>query len=147
MLSHREPVDKEWWNINLPTSVPSRLLIIPGYTLHRTDRPDGRGYGGVAVVAREDLAVTPFKPHTEPVPDSRLESIWSLLKMDHGRQLVLCGLYRPPRYTAAALDADFKDLEAQVQSVAMQYPAVRLFMCGDLNCDFFLTNHLCHVLG
>ncbi|KAF0312489.1 hypothetical protein FJT64_016765 [Amphibalanus amphitrite] len=91
-----------------------RLLVIPGYAIYRVDRPDGRGYGGVAVVARDDLTVAPFKPTAQHPPDSRLETIWSLLKLDHGRQLVLCSIYRPPRYTAAALDADFGDLEAQV---------------------------------
>ena len=133
---HRHRYDimllSETW---LKPTVPNRLLILPGYSIHRTDRPDGRGYGGVAIVAREGLSVTPLKTNTGCPLDSRLESIWSLLKMDRGRQLLLCSLYRPPRYTAAALDADFKDLENQVQKVIMDHPAVTLFMCGDLNCD------------
>ena len=74
----------------------------------------------LTVVAREDLTVAPFKSTTQHPPDSRLESIWSLLKMDRGRQLVLCWLYRPPRYMVAALEADFRDLEAQVQSAVLK---------------------------
>ncbi|KAF0298386.1 hypothetical protein FJT64_004253 [Amphibalanus amphitrite] len=115
---HRQKYDivllAETW---LKPTVPNRLLVIPGYSVHREDRPDGRGYGGVAVVAREDLTVTPLKPATQRPPDSRLETIWSLVRADRGRRLVLCSLYRPPRYTVTALDADFRDLETQVQSV------------------------------
>ena len=135
-MLHRHKYDimllSETW---LKPTVPNRLLILPGYSIFRVDRPDGRGYGGVAIVAREELSMTPLKTTTRRPPDSRLESIWSLLKMDRGRQLLLCSLYRPPRYTAAALDADFRDLENQVQRVILDNPAVTLLICGDLNCD------------
>ena len=32
----------------LRPSTRNRLLILPGYRLIRADRPDGRGYGGIA---------------------------------------------------------------------------------------------------
>ena len=38
-------------------------------------------------------------------------------------------------HSEAALLADFTDLEAQLQSVLIDYPSVPLFPCGDLNCD------------
>ena len=37
------------------------LLVVPGYQLLRADRPDGRGYGGVAVLARDGIDVTPIR--------------------------------------------------------------------------------------
>ena len=119
----------------LKPAVPNRLLVLPGYTIHRVDRPDGRGYGGVAVVAREDLSVTPLKPASVCPPDSNLETIWTLLKADRGSQLLLCSVYRPPRYTVTALDADFRDLEQQLQRMVLDHPAVTVLICGDLNCD------------
>ena len=84
--------------------------------------------------------MTPFKPSTQQQQDSRLESIWSLLKFDHVRQLLLCCIYRPPRYTAAALDADFRDLELQLQSMVLGHPTVAVLICGDLNCDLLKSD-------
>ena len=68
---------------------------------------------------------------------SKLESHWALLKLDRGRQLVIGSLYRPPRYTVAALQDDFADLETQLQRVLIDFPGIPLIICGDLNCDWF----------
>ena len=115
--------------------MPNRLLVLPGYPIHRVDRPNGRCYGGVAVAAREDLSVTPLKPASVRPPDSSLGSIWTLLTTDRGRQLLLCSAYRPPRYTAAALDADFRDLELQLQGMVLSHPTATVLIYGDLNGD------------
>ena len=40
----------------------------------------------------------------------------------------------PPRRTAAALQADFHELEAQYQRLVLQYPGA-VFIMGDLNCN------------
>ncbi|KAF0314443.1 hypothetical protein FJT64_015098 [Amphibalanus amphitrite] len=55
--------------------------------------------------------------------ESKLESQWALLKLDQGRQLIICSLYRPPRHSEAALLADFTDLEAQLQRILIDYPS------------------------
>ena len=47
-------------------------------------------------------------------------------------------MYRPPRRTAAALQADIEELEAQYQRVVLQYPG-RVFIMGDLNCNMLDT--------
>ncbi|KAF0303911.1 hypothetical protein FJT64_024168 [Amphibalanus amphitrite] len=131
---HRQKYDivllAETW---LKPTVPNRLLVIPSYSVYREDRPDGRGYGGVAVVAMEDLTVTPLKPATQRPPNSRLETVWSLVRADRGRRLVLCSLYRPPRYTVTALDADFRDLETQVQSGSALGPLLFTVFANDLS--------------
>ena len=36
----------------LRPSTPSQLIVVPCYTISRVDRPDGRGYGGVVILAR-----------------------------------------------------------------------------------------------
>ena len=38
-----------------PTT-PNRLLVIPGYSVSRVDRPDGRGYGVIAILTKTGIA-------------------------------------------------------------------------------------------
>ncbi|XP_043209363.1 interference hedgehog-like [Amphibalanus amphitrite] len=117
----------------LRPSTPKRLLVIPGYSLSRVDRPDGSGYGGVAIITKNSLRSTTLKIPGSGCSESKLESQWALLKLDQGRQLIICSLYRPPRHSEAALLADFTDLEAQLQRILIDYPSVPLVICGDLN--------------
>ena len=119
----------------LKPSTPNRLLVIPGYHISRADRPDGRGYGGVAIITKADISSSTIKPSTSPYPGSLLETHWALLKLERNRQVIVCSLYRPPRYTDASLRADFNDLETQLQRVLIDYPKVPFIICGDLNCD------------
>ena len=118
----------------LKPSTPNRLLVLPGYQLYRADRPDNRGYGGVALAARDGISAAPIKMPTAAQPGSRLESLWTLVKPDRRRQFVVCSVYRPPRRNIADLRADFADLEAQYQYVAVHYPRCKVFIGGDLNC-------------
>ena len=71
-------VINETW---LKPSTPNRLLTIPGYSIRRADRPDGRGYGGVALLVRDQMSAVTLKLSTQSHPDSLLESAWSLLGM------------------------------------------------------------------
>ena len=120
----------------LRPSTPSCLVVLPGYTISRADRPDGRGYGGVATVTRTGIATTTLNIPCSENAASRLESQWSLMKLDRGRRLVVGSLYRPPRHTVAALQDDFADLETQLQRVLIDFPGTPLVICGDLNCDW-----------
>ena len=119
----------------LRPSTPNRLLVIPGYSLSRVDRPDGSGYGGVAVLSKTDMKTVTIKPSTSPHPGSLLETRWMLFKLERNRQLIVCSVYRPPRQTDAALRADFSDLETQLQRVLIDFPKIPFMICGDLNCD------------
>ena len=75
---------------------PSRLLVTPGYQLLRADRPDGRGYGGVdSARPGRDVCVTRVKVAGAPHPGSRLETLWTLVKPDGKRRLILGSVYRP----------------------------------------------------
>ena len=118
----------------LKTSTPNRLLVLPGYQLHRADRPDNRGYGGVALAVRHGISASSIKMPPTTVPGSRLESLWTLVRVGQRRQFVLCVAYRPPRRSVADLNADFGELEAQYQHVSVTYPGCKMFICGDLNC-------------
>ena len=119
----------------LKPSTPTRLITIPGYSLHRVDRADGRGYGGVAALIKVGITAVALKVCTDPVVDSKLEVIWMTVKLDNGRKLIVGSLYRPPRHTIAALQADFGDLEIQMQYLTINYPSATIVICGDLNCD------------
>ena len=77
---------QETW---LKPSTPSRLLSLPGYRVYRTDRPDGRGYGGVALAIRTGTDATQLKVPERRHPGSALETVRSLLKLDMGRQLIV----------------------------------------------------------
>ena len=46
----------------LRPSIPNRLLTIPGYSLYRVDRPGGRGYGGVALLVRNQISAVTQSP-------------------------------------------------------------------------------------
>ncbi|KAF0293088.1 hypothetical protein FJT64_008988 [Amphibalanus amphitrite] len=105
--------------------------IFPGQA--RVDRPGGRGYGGVAIATRDGLSTAAYRPATPRPQDSRLEAVWSTVTLDRGRRLLIGSIYRPPRYTAAALDADFGDLEAQLQRALLDHPNVTIIIGGDLN--------------
>ena len=120
----------------LRPSTPNRLLVLPGYRLFRADRPDGRGYGGVALVARDSISASPLRVPVVPNPNSRLETLWVMVRPDRRRRFVLGTVYRPPRRGVADLEADFSDLEAQYQRVCLDHPMTKILVCGDLNCDF-----------
>ena len=47
----------------------------------------------------------------------------------------MASLYRPPRHTVTALQADFDTLECHFQHVVSQYPDCPIILAGDLNCD------------
>ena len=98
----------------LRPTTPNRLLVIPGYSISRADRPDGSGYGGVAILTKSTITSEALMLSVSSHSGSLLESRWALLKLEQNRQLIVGSLYRPPRHTDAALRADFADLEAAV---------------------------------
>ena len=138
---HKNQVDLlglcETW---LRPTTPSRLLVLPGYHLYRADRPDNSGYGGVALVARDGLSVSRLDVSVEAVPNSKLETLWTLVKPETKRQLIVCIVYRPPRRNSADLEADFLDLENQYQLLLIEHPSTKFVICGDLNCDWLKPN-------
>ena len=78
---------------------------------------------------------TPPRLLVTPGTSCRLESMWTLVKPDGKRRLILGSVYRPPRRPVADPRADFDDLEEQYRRLQTDYPGVRIVMCGDLNCD------------
>jgi len=60
----------------LNESVPSEVLDIPGYVIHRNDRKDGRRCGGVAVLTRQDV---PCQRLTS-LESTDVETLWLLYR-------------------------------------------------------------------
>ena len=120
----------------LKSSTPSRLLSFPGYRVFRADRPDKSGYGGVAVLCRDgfDASVIAVPPASDP--SSKMETLWLNVRSGpRGHRFVLAAVYRPPRRTVAALEADFETLEQQLQHVMLKHPGSKIVINGDLNCN------------
>ena len=127
---------QETW---LSPRLSSRLLVFPGYTVTRADRPDGRGYGGVAILSRSGIQLTVLKTPGPSDQHCKLESLWCHIKWDR-HQLVLASLYRPPRRSQAALDSDLEELDKQFKFSLMNYPQCPIVLAGDLNCNMLHGN-------
>ena len=106
----------------LKPSTPSRLLTLPGYQLYRADRPDRRGYGGVALAARDGISATPIRVSLDTIhPNSKMETMWTLVKPDLRRQFIVCTVYRPPRRSVTDLTVDFCDLQDQFEYITVTF--------------------------
>ena len=110
--------------------------MFPGYSFHRSDRKFApRGYGvGVAVIARDGIEVKSIGVPASTNASSRVEAMWRLTRWARSK-LVIGAVYRQPRNSAAALDADFEDLEWQYQHVLVNHPDCAIVITGDLNCN------------
>ena len=107
----------------LRTLVPARLLNIDGYKLYRRDRSvntNGRlpkGFGGVAVVARDTSDVTVLETPNTAIGSSNLEIALTLIRPDKAKakRIIFGSLYRHPTDTVQQVSDDLDDLENQLQ--------------------------------
>lgn len=91
-------------------------------------------------MAREGLNVTRLKVSTEVVPNSKLETLWAMIKPKAKRQIIVGIVYRPPRRNVPDIEADFSDLELQFQYLRTAHPLTKIVVYGDLNCDWLMPN-------
>ena len=121
---------------NLKSTTPNRLAIIQGYQLFRQDRKTGRkkSGGGVAIYVKEHLSASKItiKPSTS---NSHLEALWVKVKIDNKKVATVACVYRPPSSMRSQIDADFIDLEDQIQQIITAYPSHRIIIAGDMNAD------------
>jgi len=113
----------------------NRLLVFPGFTLRRYDRKfSPLGYGGVAVLFRDDLDAKKINVPVSLNKLCKLESLWNVFSWERNK-VVVGAVYRSPRHKADALEADFEELERQYQHVLLHFPDCVTVITGDLNCN------------
>ena len=119
----------------LTANVPTRLLTVSGYQLHRCDRPRtsrlARGHGGVALLSRDSYDVTVL-PTPSADNGSNLEAIWTTVRTSKHRQLLVGSFYRHPTQTVHQINADLDDIEHQVQCMLARHKGI-VVLCGDFN--------------
>ena len=80
----------------LTANVPTRLLTVSGYQLHRCDRPRtsrlAKGHGGVALLSRDAYDVTVL-PTPAADNGSNLEALWTTVRTSRHRQLLVGSFY------------------------------------------------------
>ena len=118
----------------LKPGVTNRFITVPGYQIVRADRPDGSGYGGVALVVRDGISV-----RTVPAPDrhnqrSKLETLWARVQCGASGSVLICAAYRPPHTSARQDDDDIDELDHQLQHMLINHGGMMLVV-GDFNFD------------
>ena len=80
----------------LNESVPSEILHIPGYIMHRNDRKNGRRCGGVAVLVQQDIQCQ----RLTSLECTDVETLWMLYRLPQMPRclshVVIGAMYNPP---------------------------------------------------
>ena len=132
---HSSPEMLCFTETNLKSSTPNRFVTIPGYTLLRQDRKIGRkkSGGGVAIFIKEHLSAE--KVQVKSTSNSHLEVLWAKVKLDKKKAVTVGCAYRPPSTNHSQIQADFNDLEDQIQQIMATSSSHRMIIAGDLNAD------------
>lgn len=135
-VCNRSPDMLCYTETNLKSATPNRLASVVGYSLFRQDRKIGRkkSGGGVAIYIKENLSANKIKIKITS-SNSHLETLWVKVKFDKKKVAAVACAYRPPSSNQSQIDADFDDLEEQIQQVISNSPSHRIIIAGDLNAD------------
>ena len=120
-------------------SVPAHHLPWVRAVPARPAGPGDAGHGGVAILLRDSCAASVISQPASDCTDCRLESLWLRVKPESGPHFSIAAVYRPPRRTAAAVQADLHELEMQFQRVLIRHPGP-VFVLSDLNCNLLDTS-------
>ena len=128
---HENDVDiactTETW---LTQSVPSELVSIQGYVMHRSDRKNERRGGCVAVFVRHSLPCV----RLSALESTNFETIWLLYRqarMPRAVSHVVVGaIYHPPSADDRAMTAHILDC---LDSITRDHPHAGVVLLGDFN--------------
>ena len=119
---HKHNIDvmcvQESWLSNL---IGDSIVSITGYTIIRADRPNGSGYGGVAIYVREKLEFTQLAFGST----SDFESVWIRINTSSG-VVTLGNIYRPPRSSRNTFISALENVLATLSTYVL---------VGDFNTD------------
>ena len=114
----------------LRETVPSDILNISDYAVHRSDRQDGRRGGGVAAIVR---CGAPCQRMTE-LESPNVESVWLLYRrprMPRALSHVVVGIiYHPPSADDRVMIAHILDC---LDKITRQHPQSGVILTGDFN--------------
>ena len=114
----------------LKQTVPSELVNIPGYIVHRSDRKDGRRGGGVAVFVRHNLPCV----RLPALETASVEMVWLLYRrprMPRAVSHVIVGaIYHPPSADDRVTTSHILNC---LDSVTRDHPYAGVVLVGDFN--------------
>ncbi|CAM1317921.1 Uncharacterised protein at_DN2442, partial [Pycnogonum litorale] len=135
-LSSTDPDIMCFAETNLKPHTPSTFCSLSGYTTHRRDRKIGRkkSGGGVMIFAKDYMSVQLLNISSDN-DESNVESLWLSAKVDNRRAFVICCIYRPPTTLSRQINADYDDIEAQLQKIITNQTPLTIIITGDFNSD------------
>ena len=90
-------------------SKPDSMLELPGYTLHRRDRPGQKEGGGIIAYVSNNIKGV----RVVELDDDEVESLWLNINAHRSKRPILVGaIYRP---TGSTADTDAK-IESNIQA-------------------------------
>lgn len=114
----------------LTDNISDFMINIPGYTIYRQDRINGRG-GGVAIYVRNTANITNIEIISQGSLD--IEFLWISAKINKNKVCIGC-VYRPPNVNYKCLQL-LEDLLAD-SLISSDY----IFCLGDFNINFLNTS-------
>ena len=116
--------------------IPSSMVDIEGYTLHRQDRVNRtkvRG-GGLVVYISKDINVDDHKFSRINSCNKDIEIQCVLLDIPHVRQIIIFNIYRPPQGNFKTFSTYL--LDAITTAYSLGNTNAEMYLMGDFNIDF-----------
>ena len=119
-------ITETWLN----KTVPSDLVNIPGYVMHRSDRKDGRRGSRVAVFVHHNLPCV----RLAALELANYETVWLLYRQSRMPRavshVVVGAVYHPPSADDRAMTSHILDC---LDTVARDHPHAGVVLLGDFN--------------
>ena len=114
----------------LSENISCTSIDLPGFSVLRHDRSDGRRGGGVCVFVKDQFPLI----HLNELSNPNVESLWLLLKphrLPRGlNTIILCIIYHPPGSDDIALQNHITEC---LDSTLMSHPNSGIILAGDFN--------------
>ena len=109
----------------LPQDVSDSQVSLPGYSLHRYDRPEPCPGGRVALFTKDSSSLSMHCPHSPTPPGIPLATASPPLPPH-----VICVLNHPPNSD----DSIYNSLSENMDQLLSSHPNSLFLICGDFNC-------------
>ncbi|XP_031556954.1 uncharacterized protein LOC116293638 [Actinia tenebrosa] len=113
----------------LDPSIPSSMVSIEGYDIHRSDR--NRNGGGVCLYLKKGVN----GKNRSDLTDDKVESLCFEIMKPNSKSFAVLACYRPPNYDTRSFFNIFENVLTKIDSEFKE-----IYILGDLNCDLLSTN-------